>query len=74
MDYEASFFSRLGVADNQTPGHMSKTVFQGLYNYIRAKAPKKSLAEATELFMLEIGITQDEIDSIRNILLEEVQA
>jgi protein-tyrosine phosphatase len=74
MDYEASFFSRLGRADDQTPGHMSKTVFQGLYNYIRIKAPKKSLAEATELFMLEIGITQEEIDSIRNILLEEVQA
>ena len=74
MDYETSFFSRLGRADDQTAANMSKTIFQGLYNYIRVYAPKKSLAEATEMFMLEIGITQDEINSIRNILLEEVQA
>ena len=74
MDYEASFFSRVGRLDNQTASYMVNTPFQGLYTYIRKYAPKKTLAEATEMFMLEIGITQDEIDSIRNILLEEVQA
>ena len=72
MDYETSFFSRVGRLDNQTASYMVNTPFQGLYTYIRKYAPKKTLAEATEMFMLDIGITQDEIDSIRNILLEEV--
>ena len=72
MDYETSFFSRLGRADDQTASNIVRGAFTNLYNYVRVYAPKKSLAEATELFLLDIGITQEEINSIRNILVEEV--
>ena len=72
MDYELSFFSEVGNADNQKPTYMVGTAFNALYSYIKSYA-SGSLKENTEQFMLDIGITQDDIDSIRNILCEEVQ-
>lgn len=72
MDYELSFFSEVGCADNQTPAYMVGSVFTALYNYIKDYG-KGTVQENTEKFMLDIGITQDEIDAIRDILLEEVQ-
>lgn len=72
MDYELSFFSEVGCADNQTPAYMVGTPFTSLYNYIKNYG-KGTLQENTEKFMLDIGISQEDIDSIRNILLEEVR-
>ncbi len=71
-DYETSFFSETGCLDGQSATHMMQT-FATLYNYIKNYA-QGTLAENTEKFMLDLGVTQAEIDSIRNILLEEVQA
>ena len=75
MDYEVSFMSVKGCADNQTPRYMvGDGVFGGLYNYINSyEGMEGTLAEKTEAYMLDLGITQDEIDSIRRILVEEVQ-
>ena len=72
MDYEMSFFSQVGCADNQTPAHMVGMAFDGLYKYMKNYG-KGTLQENTEQFMLDIGITQEEIDSIRNSLLVAVE-
>lgn len=74
-DYELSFFSTKGCADGQSPERMVGTIFYNLYNYIKhykALPSTYSYAQKTEKFMLDIGITQEEINSIRSILLEEV--
>ena len=70
MDHEISFFSEAGSA-----GNFSQTVgsFGQLYKYILDYSDG-SLQENTEKFMLDLGVTQAEIDGIREIMLEEVQA
>lgn len=74
-DYEISHFSVNGWADaDQSAGKLNETVaaFTRLYNYIRDYGTG-TLAENTEKFMTEyLGITKDEINSIRAIMLEEV--
>ena len=72
MDYELSFFSEVGCMDGQTATNMVNNAFTSLYNYIKNYGTG-TLQENTEQFMLDIGISQADIDSIRNILLEEVQ-
>lgn len=76
-DYEASFFSTMGCLDGTSPDTMVGNIFTGLYRYIKnykALPSTYSFADKTERFLLDIGVTQDEIDSIRSILLEEVNA
>ena len=73
MDYEISFFSVKGCADNQTPSNMVGNNFGSMYNYLKNYKPGiTSMKQQVEQFMLDIGITQDEIDSIRNILVEDL--
>ena len=72
MDYELSFFSAVGTADTATPTYMVNTAFTSLYNYFKNYGDG-TLKENTEKFMLDIGITQAEIDSIRNMLCAEVK-
>ena len=73
MDYELSFMSKMGNLDGQSPASMVGNAFTNLYNYIK-KYGTGTLAENTEKFMLDIGITQAEIDAIREIMIEEVDA
>lgn len=73
MDYELSFMSKMGNLDGQNPTNMVGNAFTNLYNYIKNYG-KGTLAENTEKFMLDIGITQAEIDAIRAIMIEEVDA
>jgi hypothetical protein len=73
MDYELSFMSRMGNLDDQSPASMVGNAFTYLYDYIK-KYGTGTLAENTEKFMLDIGITQAEIDAIREIMIEEVDA
>ena len=73
MDYELSFMSKMGNFDGQNPTNMVGNAFTNLYNYIKNYG-KGTLAENTEKFMLDIGITQAEIDAIRAIMIEEVDA
>ena len=69
MDYEFSTLS-LSRTGTSTATKLTAT-FKDMYDNVKAYAPDGTMAEATEAFMLELGVTQDEIDSIRSILLEE---
>lgn len=73
MDYELSFMSVMGNIDGQNPRNMVGGGFTNLYNYIKNYGTG-TMAENTEKFMLDIGITQAEIDAIREIMIEEVNA
>ena len=75
-DYEMSFFSVNGWADApQGTGKAREMVegsFTSLYNYIKNYS-NGTLAENTEAFMKNyLGITQAEINTIREVMLEEV--
>ena len=69
MDYELSMFSVTGTLDNGNPLGSIK----GTYDYINDYYAGATFAEKTENYLLSIGITAEEIASIRSILLEEVK-
>ncbi len=75
-DYEMSFFSITGFADAaQGAGKIDGLIssLNTLENFLTTKYPADSLMASTERFVKEhLGITQAEVDSIRNILLEQV--
>lgn len=74
MDYRLSFYTEEGVreySDNQTEETMLKNV-EDLINALN-RVGEETLAENTEQWMLRMGITQEEINSIRSIMLEEVE-
>ena len=73
MDYELSFMSKMGNTDGGSPTKLVGENFTKLYNYIKEYGTG-TMAENTEKFMLDIGITQEEIDAIREIMIEEVDA
>ncbi len=71
MDYELSVFSVTGTQDDagvQAIRNNIKTIYDYLYSFEGAK-----LAEKTENYLLSIGITAEEIQAIKDILLEEVE-
>lgn len=74
-DYEMSFLSRVGLNDaTQGEGkHLElMNYFKNTFEQIQAKYPAATLMDSVERFVEEyLGITQAEVDSIRNILLEE---
>ena len=72
MEYELSFFSEAGCRDDGSPAALMLQI-RNLLRYLKNYGPG-DLKENTERFMLELGVTQEEIDSIRAILLEEVTA
>lgn len=72
-DYEISMMSSAGRADNQTAFDMINTAFRGMYNYVRYYTKSGSLADNVEAFMLDIGITKDEISAIKSNMLEEIK-
>lgn len=64
FDYEMSFLSEIGGGVNtNVPSMMSN--LDVMYDNIQAYAPNGTFAEACEAFVLSLGITQSEIDSIR---------
>lgn len=72
-DYELSFFSEIGCIDATTTGptYMVSRL-QRMYEYLMTVSRtgnEITLAEHTESFMLNIGMTQDELDTIKSILL-----
>ncbi len=71
MDYEASFFSTVGCLDAQLPQTLVYGAFSALYDSIKNYG-SGTLAQNTEKFMLDLGVTQAEIDTIRSIMIEEV--
>jgi hypothetical protein len=72
MDYELSVFSVTGTLDNASVAAIRSNI-QATYDYINGSFSGKNLAEKTENYLLSIGITAEEIQTIRDILLEEVK-
>ena len=74
-DYEMSFFSRVGLKDAaQSEGDFVNLIssFTTTFNTIKSNYPADTLMDSVEAWMKDyLGITQAEIDSIRNILWEE---
>ena len=71
LDYELSFLSEVGsTGDSLTTPVMVGNNFATMYDEIQNYAPSGSFADACEAFMLSIGITQSEIDTIRSVLTE----
>ena len=71
-DYEISMMSKTGKLDGQSATYMVGSAFRGLYNYIQYYT-SGTLAEKTEKYMLDLGITAEEIAAIRANMLEEVK-
>lgn len=73
MDFEISFMSASGTADQQKPDAMVSDggAFDLLYDYMMNYSTG-TLQENTEKFMLDLGISANEIASIREIMLEEI--
>ncbi len=70
MDYELSFFSYRGCLDGADPTYMVSSAFLGAYLYVaRYLDGGKSFAENCEAYLLDVGLTQAEIDEIRRIML-----
>jgi protein-tyrosine phosphatase len=72
MEYELSVFSywgSYGATNYKT--QMSKHI-ENTYNYIHDHYDGDTFAEEVENFLLDIGVTAEEIASIKNIMLEEV--
>lgn len=72
MEYELSVFSywgSYGATNYKT--QMSKQI-ENTYNYIHDHYDGDTFAEEVENFLLDIGVTAEEIASIKNIMLEEV--
>lgn len=68
MDYEMSLFSAAGCSDNTSVLKLITTYFRPTYNYIRDYAGG-SPSENCERFLLDCGVTEEEIASIRSLLL-----
>ena len=75
-DYEISLFSVTGWADAAQGVGQHDNLMNAIGNlnrYIKYYG-NGSIADNAEKFVKELGITQEEVDAIRNILLEEVTA
>ena len=69
LDYELSFLSASGGSDSANVPLMIKYV-DDMYNGIQSYAPSGTFADACEAFILSLGITQTEIDTIKELMLE----
>lgn len=72
LDYELSYFSIPGKESGTTPGYFIAS-FTKLYDYM-ASYGEGSLAENIEKFMKDLGITDREIQAIKDNMLEDVNA
>ena len=69
LEYELSVFSVMGTFDNAGVDILRQN-FNNLYAYIDGFGQKDTFAENVEILLRSLGITREEIDSIRNILTE----
>lgn len=73
-DYELSSMARTGKDPNNPnsqPSYMVRFPFQTLYDYVKNFQEGKTLSENAEAFMKSIGISNAEIKSIKNNMLEK---
>ena len=72
MDYEFSVFSVTGTLDNASISAIRGNI-QATYKYISNTYEGETFAEKTANYLMSCGITAEEIQTIRDILLEEVE-
>ena len=72
IDYEMSFFSYRGCLDGAAPQQMAEN-FVNTCAYVenQYKGEENSFSAYCEAYLLKIGVTQEEIDTIREIMLED---
>ena len=66
QDYEFTTFSVFGERNYHGTAYDFKSFSERLKTY-----QGKTLSEKTEDYLLSVGVTQEEIDNIRQIMLEE---
>lgn len=69
MDYELSFFSYRGTLDGADLNHMM-SVFKAAYNYVATFGGAETPVQGCENYLKVIGVTEEEIASIRSLMLE----
>jgi len=72
MDYELSIFSVTGTFDNASIEALRNNI-QATYNYLYNSYEGETFAEKVENYLISCGITAEEIQTLRDILLEEAQ-
>ena len=72
MDYELSVFSYWGSYGATNYKTQMSSQIEATYNYIHDNYDGITFADEVENFLLDIGVTSEEIASIRAIMLEEV--
>ena len=70
FEYELSFLGRIGGNGANVTQLMNEV--DKMYNGIQSWAPNGTFAEACEAFILSRGISQEEIDTIRELMTENV--
>ncbi len=68
-DYELSLFSASGCSDNTPVNTLFYTYFWPTYNYINQNYEGDTAAKRCEEYLLDVGVTAEEIASIRSLLL-----
>lgn len=72
IDYEFSSLSEYGTMDDPYNGFFPNCL-NSIFNYLRRNYAGDTLSEQIENYMLDIGLTAEEISSIKTIMLEEVK-
>ncbi|MBP3705290.1 MAG: tyrosine-protein phosphatase [Clostridia bacterium] len=72
-DYELSFLSVNGCSDDAGTVTVMNAQLERTLNYIEEIGGGDTFTKSVENFLLEIGVTEDEIASIREILIEDVE-
>ena len=72
MEYELSVFSYWGSYGATSYKNQMSSQIKSTYDYIHDNYDGETFAEEVENFLLDIGVSADEIASIRAIMLEEV--
>ena len=72
MDYELSFFSVTGTLDDASVQGMKNTI-EDTYEYINDNYKGDNFSQKVEKYLRSAGVTAEEIQAIRDILLEEVK-
>lgn len=73
MEYELSVFSYWGSYGGTRYNNGLRNSIHNTYLYIENNYEGDSFSEKVEDFLLEIGVTAEEIASIKDIMLEEVE-
>lgn len=72
-DYELSYFSQIGSPSNSDELNALRTQIINTYNHILMKYPGMTFAQKVENYLIGAGVTKEEIQTIRDIMLEEVK-